>query len=496
MNRRRRSTSLVMLLAVCLLVEPLAATATTFTHPRIRLIAPDLTVRLPRWGDGPVSLQLPVYVASLGAPFEVDVWRNRYLDPIQMAQKLFGDNGKTSLVPLALDATDGWSGLDGFFRLTLTDRLGSTVARKAFLFCPNAWDQQRVADSGPLTPTYPQYCGYNPFTRAMPWGIDEGWAVSAFNSFAPRSKIPDGRYVATVEIAPVYRDLFGIGDADASVKLHVRVVTHGDPCQVGCEVARSAGSDRRSLTVAPTVPAPPAESLPNLRVLPAYGINTFRDHGRDYLAFGADVWNAGPGHLVVEGFRQEGEALMDAFQYFLTDGEVVGRVGAGQFEYDDRSGHNHWHFRQFATYSLVDAAKSEVVRSDKEAFCLAPTDAIDLLHPGALWRPEKLGFGTACGYESSLWIRETLPAGWGDTYQQWLPGQSFDITDLPNGTYFIEVQANPLGRLVERRADDNVSYRKVYLRGRPAARIVKVPPYHGIDTEAAYGSGLSAFAIR
>lgn len=141
----------------------------------------------------------------------------------------------------------------------------------------------------------------------------------------------------------------------------------------------------------------PVAPLPNLRGLPAYGINTLRIHGRDYLAFGADVWNAGPGHLVVEGFRHEGEALMDAYQYFLVDGEVVGRVGAGVFEYDDRAGRDHWHFTQFARYSLVDGARSEVVRSDKEAFCLAPTDAIDLLHRGGMWRPDH-GIDTEVAY--------------------------------------------------------------------------------------------------
>ena len=81
-----------------------------------------------------------------------------------------------------------------------------------------------------------------------------------------------------------------------------------------------------------------------------------------------------------------------------------------------------------------------------------------------------------------FWIRETLPAGWGDTYHQGLPGQSFDITALPNGTYFIEVRANPGHRLYERRDDNDVSYRKVILGGSPGARTVEVPAFRGIDT--------------
>ena len=33
--------------------------------------------------------------------------------------------------------------------------------------------------------------------------------------------------------------------------------------------------------------------------------------------------------------------------------------------------------------------------------------------------------------------------GWGDTYYQYLPGQSFNITGVPNGTYYVRIVANP-----------------------------------------------------
>ncbi len=117
--------------------------------------------------------------------------------------------------------------------------------------------------------------------------------------------------------------------------------------------------------------------------------------------------------------------------------------------YDARPGHQHWHFEQFARYSLLAKDQTQIVRSEKTGFCLAPTDAIDLTAPGAEWNPYSIGLGTACGGRGSLWTREVLPAGWGDTYFQGLPGQSFDITYLPNGTYYIAVQANPDGLLTE-----------------------------------------------
>ena len=79
-------------------------------------------------------------------------------------------------------------------------------------------------------------------------------------------------------------------------------------------------------------------------------------------------------------------------------------------------------------------------------------------------------------------FRETLPTGWGDTYYQSLPGQSFDITDLPNGTYFIQVQADPTGEIYERSSTNDTQVREVIIGGLPGHRTVRVPPWHGIDT--------------
>ncbi|WP_433023290.1 lysyl oxidase family protein [Kribbella sp. CA-294648] len=150
-------------------------------------------------------------------------------------------------------------------------------------------------------------------------------------------------------------------------------------------------------------------------------------------------------------------------------------------EWDPREGHTHWHFTDFARYSLLNAKQTEVVRSQKEAFCLAATDAIDYTVKNANWKPSNTDLHTACGSQTSLSVREVLDVGSGDTYAQFRPGQSFDITDLPNGTYFIEVKANPDNRLVEASTSNNVALRKVILGGTLHKRTVKVPPVGLID---------------
>ncbi|MFE2294563.1 lysyl oxidase family protein [Streptomyces sp. NPDC059452] len=232
-----------------------------------------------------------------------------------------------------------------------------------------------------------------------------------------------------------------------------------------------------------TVPDVPK---PDLRSLPAYGITISDGYedvpGKDYLAFSANVWNAGPAKLVVDGFRSPGAELMDAYQYFYdAKGKQVGYTPTGTMEWDPRPGHEHWHFTDFASYRLLKADRNETVRSGKEAFCLANTDAVDYTVKNANWHPGNTDLSTACGQENSISVREVLDVGSGDTYTQDLPGQSFDITDLPNGTYYIQVLANPENQLKETDYSNNSALRKVVLGGKKGARTVKVPAHHLVD---------------
>jgi hypothetical protein len=174
---------------------------------------------------------------------------------------------------------------------------------------------------------------------------------------------------------------------------------------------------------------------------------------------------------------------MKAYQYFWSGGKIIGRIRAGTMGFDGKQGHNHWHFEQFAKYELLTSAKSVAVRSHKVGFCIAPSDAVDLLLPHAVWQPFSVGLQGQCGSPTALWVAEEMPVGWGDTYIQSIAGQNFNITGVPNGTYYIEVIANPEKVLHETTSSNDVSLRKVILGGTPGHRTVKVPPWHGIDPE-------------
>jgi hypothetical protein len=231
--------------------------------------------------------------------------------------------------------------------------------------------------------------------------------------------------------------------------------------------------------------SPPPAALPDLVPLPSWGISAVHDRrsGLDLLTFGATVWVGGSSPLDVEGFRSHGSPVMPAYQYFWRDGHVIGRVGAGTMGFDSKPGHDHWHFEQFARYTLLNSAKSLAVRSHKVGFCIAPSDPVNLLAPHAVWQPSSVGLGGECGSPSALWVQEMMPVGWGDTYVQSIAGQAFDITHVPNGTYYIEIIANPQHVLYESDTHNDVSLRKVILGGTPGHRTVNVPAWHGIDPE-------------
>ena len=137
---------------------------------------------------------------------------------------------------------------------------------------------------------------------------------------------------------------------------------------------------------------------------------------------------------------------MDAWQYFFDDhGKPVGKARAGDMEYDRSPGHQHWHFEQFARYTLTDADKTEVVRSHKEAFCLAPTDPIDLLAPNAEMNPYPIGLAARAATRArSGCASRCRPAGATRTSSTSRDSPSTS-RGLPNGRYFVEVRREPAG---------------------------------------------------
>jgi hypothetical protein len=461
---------------------PVSVAGSRTGAPRVSLRRTSDTAYAFQYRKRKPRLYMPLYLEVRDAPLDFRVRRQEYTDPLTLSQVLHGPEANES-VTLPEELLDGWQGLKDFLQIDIRDLSGKPVLSTTARFCPNGGDRQRLDDSGPAVPTYPYGCygGRRAiFLKGMVWGIDEGWAMNLSGSRGLKLDVQEGRYLMTVAINPIYQELFAM-DPEASVaelNLKVRKVGRG-----GESVEAAQGQDTlgEPTTGVPTMTDPDPSLLPDLKMMPAFMMDLRnRKSGKSELSFGSMVWVDGGSSLIVEGFRRPDEDVMDAYQYFLDGTQIVGRAPVGTFEYDRRDGHFHWHIQQFATYRVVNADSDEVVRSSKQSFCLVPTDPVDLTLDGAAWDVWRSGLGTACGGEEALWIREVLPLGWGDTYYQ-VRGQAFNVSDLPNGHYFVEVEANPMGLLKEQDTSNNLVRREVILKGRPGARRVKVLPWNGIE---------------
>jgi hypothetical protein len=493
--------------------------------------------------DGYVNIDSQVWLAAYGQGYEFWAKRARVSDPVTLTKTVIqGKKRTTTKAPAAI--VDGMEGFKNGLTVTITTPGGDVLSRQSTALCPGGWDRQRVEPTGRTEPLYPSWCGGSWFAKASVSGIEQGWAtrLDAWYTLETTQK----KLVMTTSISKPVADFLGLPSSGRTITQNVEVVDECEIWDCGeydeylegeavegfstlaatspdaaAEPARTrAANDHSGHTgggeharpqravnlfaldarggtglhdgdhpasggpgATPSKRKPARDTLPDLVSLPAWQIMTESgEDGTDRLAFAANEWNAGPAPMVVEGYRRGSAEVMDAYQFFYRDGQQVASTKTGTMEYHDAPEHDHWHFQDFAVYELVKPNGELVTTSGKQSWCLAPTDPVDLSVPGAVWRPEATGLDSTCGNRSALWLREVLPAGWGDTYGQ-SQTLAFDLTGVPNGTYQIKVTVNPNGALHEVTRSNNVSLRTVVLGGVPGARTVQVPPYQGVDTE-------------
>jgi len=126
----------------------------------------------------------------------------------------------------------------------------------------------------------------------------------------------------------------------------------------------------------------------------------------------------------------------------LVVGDPNSPANAPLFEF--ASCHNHFHFRNYATYELVDPRTGKVWRAAKRGFCMLDTDP----NPGWYGQPAKSPQFRSCG-AIGIPGNQGISVGWTDTYRFTLGGQYFVLDGgdgqpvVPPGSYIIRITANP-----------------------------------------------------
>ncbi len=107
--------------------------------------------------------------------------------------------------------------------------------------------------------------------------------------------------------------------------------------------------------------------------------------------------------------------------------------------------HQHFHFRNYALYQLIDPRTGKIWKSAKAGFCMLDTDP----NPNSLaGDPPRSPFYRNCG-DLTHSGNQGISRGWTDTYRFFLGGQFFVLDGgdgqppVPPGEYIIRITANP-----------------------------------------------------
>jgi len=113
--------------------------------------------------------------------------------------------------------------------------------------------------------------------------------------------------------------------------------------------------------------------------------------------------------------------------------------------YEFNTCHRHFHFRNYATYELIDGS-GRIIKARKHGFCMI--DVTPWQSDGGVgsWvyricgRPARDGLPIVHGNQG-------ISVGYADTYFKWLGGQYFLLDDptepVPPGDYTIRIEVNP-----------------------------------------------------
>ncbi|MEK6372235.1 MAG: lysyl oxidase family protein [Acidobacteriota bacterium] len=128
----------------------------------------------------------------------------------------------------------------------------------------------------------------------------------------------------------------------------------------------------------------------------------------------------------------------------LRIGDPNVHVAANDGLYEFASCHNHYHFKHYALYELVDPNSGYVWKAAKRGFCMLDTDP----NPAYLGEPARTWQFRSCG-AVGIPGNQGISHGWADTYRFFLGGQFFVLDGgdgqppVPPGTYMLRITVNP-----------------------------------------------------
>jgi hypothetical protein len=127
---------------------------------------------------------------------------------------------------------------------------------------------------------------------------------------------------------------------------------------------------------------------------------------------------------------------------YIGDPNVHFAANDGLYEFS--TCHNHFHFKNYTLYQLIDPDTGYVWKTAKRGFCMLDTD------PNPAWLGESPGpnYYLRCGL-IGVPGNQGISHGWSDTYRFFLGGQYFVLDGgdgqpaVPAGSYILRITVNP-----------------------------------------------------
>ena len=126
-------------------------------------------------------------------------------------------------------------------------------------------------------------------------------------------------------------------------------------------------------------------------------------------------------------------------------GNPADHIAANDGLFEFATCHQHYHFRNYAKYELIDPRTGQVWKAAKRGFCMLDTDPVPASVDGTAPRSAQY---KSCG-NLTLPGNQGISHGWSDTYKFYLGGQYFVLDGgdnqpvVPPGDYILRITANP-----------------------------------------------------
>jgi hypothetical protein len=155
---------------------------------------------------------------------------------------------------------------------------------------------------------------------------------------------------------------------------------------------------------------------------------------------------------VIEGEVTPGLRRLVRFTVMIANvGDTDINVGDPKAHFEANDGlfelatcHQHFHFRNYAIYELIDPRTGKVWKAAKRGFCMLDTDP----NPAYMGEAPRNPQFRNCG-NLTISGNQGISHGWTDTYRFFLGGQFFVLDGgdgqpvVPPGDYIIRITANP-----------------------------------------------------